>query len=61
MINPAALTALLQTLADWRDDLKTKLDSADHTVRAEAFNRLRAEVRSFKRISLGIAKTMESK
>jgi hypothetical protein len=61
VINPDTLTALLQTLADWRDDLRTQLDSADHTVPAEAFQLLRAEVRAFKRISLGIAKVMESK
>ena len=59
MINPAALTALLQTLADWRDDLKTKLDSADHTVPAGAFDMLQAEIRSFTRVCSALTKGME--
>jgi hypothetical protein len=61
VINPHTLTALLQTVADWRDELKTKLDSADHTVPAGAFKMLRAEVRSFKRVCSALATSTETK
>jgi hypothetical protein len=54
LINPH-ITDLLQAIANWRDELQTKIDSAEHTVPSLPFKLLKAEVTAFKRVCLALA------
>jgi hypothetical protein len=60
LINPH-VTDLLQAIANWRDELQTKIDSAEHTVPSLPFKLLRAEVGAFKRVCLALADSIPPK
>jgi hypothetical protein len=40
-VNDRILTDILQTIADWRAELQSKIDSAEHTVPPGPFKALR--------------------
>jgi hypothetical protein len=61
LINPHTLTDLLQTIADWRDELQTKTDSARHTVSPKLFKLLVAEVKTFRRVYDALADSFKDK
>ena len=49
------MITLLETLADWRDELRSKLANAHHTLGPRRFVKLSAEVVSFKRVCAALA------
>ena len=58
MINPDTLNDLLQAIADWRDELQTKLDDTRHTVSPKLFKLLTAEVATYTRVCSALVESI---